>query len=488
VRRVPRLALGRSGRANEFGGARTTYLGARQSIVVAAAGPAEEKSHADGEHPKCGARRTRLQGLHGASDVAQVNADTGLDISAKQAFVARQPLFDLGGGVVGYELLFRSGLKNEFPRGFDTTTASARVIKDLLLVFGFETLTEDKLAFVNVTADVLGQRLYSVLPPGRTVLEILETENASPMVVAACREAKRAGFRLALDGFVLNANTLPLVELADMIKIDVLATPHDERRRIMKATAGRARVFVAAKIETREAFELAVADGHTYFQGFFLARPELIARRNIAPGRLMHLELMRELQRDDLDLDRIERIIKRDVSLAMALLRFLNSGASGWRDRVTSVRRAIVMLGERGFRHWASLVGMLSPAPRAHDGVLTVSLACARFCELLAPRVLGEGQEFEAFLSGMLSRMDTITGRSLSDILQEVGASQEVTDAVVEPTSSGLGTLLRLCRAYERGAWAELDALSADLGLPEDAVHAAYLEAVGWTTEALTQS
>src|SRR3954469_4372127 len=179
--------------------------------------------------------------------------------SGRRAFVARQPVFDRSGCVAGYELLFRSGLENVFPRGFDTTAASAAVIKDMLLVFGFDTLTEEKPAFVNVTSEVLGQRLYSVLPPGRTVLEVLETVNASPMVVEACREAKRAGFRIALDDFVLNANTAPLVELADIIKIDVLATTREQRQQIMEATAGRARQFLAEKIETREEFTRAQA-------------------------------------------------------------------------------------------------------------------------------------------------------------------------------------------------------------------------------------
>jgi c-di-GMP-related signal transduction protein len=391
--------------------------------------------------------------------------------------------------VAGYELLFRSGLENAFPRGFDTTAASAAVIKDMLLVFGFDTLTEEKPAFVNVTSEVLGQRLYSVLPPGRTVLEVLETVSASPMVVEACREAKRAGFRIALDDFVLNANTAPLVELADIIKIDVLATSREERQKIMKATAGRARQFLAEKIETREEQTRAQADGFTYFQGYFFARPEMLARRDVSPNRVMYLEIMRALQAEDLDLDHIEQIIKRDVSLAMALLRFLNSGAFGWRERVTSVKKAIVMLGERAFRHWASLVAILSMASGTQDGVIATSLVRARFCEQLAKTALGGGQEFDAFLAGMLSLMDAIMGRPLTEILREIGVSQEVTEALTEEADSGpLGTLLQLCRAYEFGAWEELDALSGTLGLREDAVRSSYLNAIAWSRQTLAQT
>ena len=40
-----------------------------------------------------------------------------------QVFVARQPIFDLKKRVVAYELLFRSGMENCFPRDVDGDTA-----------------------------------------------------------------------------------------------------------------------------------------------------------------------------------------------------------------------------------------------------------------------------------------------------------------------------------------------------------------------------
>jgi len=125
---------------------------------------------------------------------------------------------------------------------------------------------------------------------------------------------------------------------------------------------------------------------------------------------------------------------------------------------------------------------------RAPDGVLTTSLVRARFCEQLAKTALSRGQEFDAFLAGMLSLMDAIMGRPLPDILREIGVSQEVTEALTEADSGALGTLLQLCRAYEFGAWEELDALSGTLGLREDSVRSSYLNAIAWTRQTLAQS
>jgi hypothetical protein len=40
---------------------------------------------------------------------------------------------------------------------------------------------------------------------------------------------------------------------------------------------------------------------------------------------------MTELHRPELDFDRLERVIKQEVALAVKLLRYLNSAGFGWR-------------------------------------------------------------------------------------------------------------------------------------------------------------
>src|SRR5258708_19917908 len=130
-----------------------------------------------------------------------------------QVFVVRQPIFDTRQRVVAYELLFRSGLENAFPRGVDSDFAWSRVIHDSMTVFGFGALAGGRKLYVNATQKVLVDSLYAVLPVRQSVIELLESVKPEPATVAACKDLKRAGYELALDDYVDNPPMHPLVPL-----------------------------------------------------------------------------------------------------------------------------------------------------------------------------------------------------------------------------------------------------------------------------------
>ena len=87
-------------------------------------------------------------------------------------FIARQPIFTVKQAVYAYELLFRSGPANVFP-DVDHNHASARVIADSLFNLGLQTLTGGKLAFINMTRDLLLGDYAVLLPRDEIVIEVL---------------------------------------------------------------------------------------------------------------------------------------------------------------------------------------------------------------------------------------------------------------------------------------------------------------------------
>lgn len=78
-------------------------------------------------------------------------------------------------------------------------------------------------AFVNVPYAFLTAGLCRTLPPDRVVLEILETVQVDRDVVQVARGLVADGHTLALDDFVFRDGMEELVELADIVKLDVLA-------------------------------------------------------------------------------------------------------------------------------------------------------------------------------------------------------------------------------------------------------------------------
>jgi EAL and modified HD-GYP domain-containing signal transduction protein len=140
--------------------------------------------------------------------------ECSFELTGRSRFVARQPILDLRGKVHGYELLYRKGIETAFSG--DVELASRTVLDDTVL-FGVEKFTGGTLAFINCTAETLTEDLVSVLPSDMAVLELLETVDPSPDLIAACVRLKSQGFRLALDDFVWEPRFAPLVELADYI-------------------------------------------------------------------------------------------------------------------------------------------------------------------------------------------------------------------------------------------------------------------------------
>src|SRR5512136_289830 len=111
-------------------------------------------------------------------------------------YLARQPIFDRQDSVLGYELLFRSGLDNFFGRQ-DASKPSECMIDNFLL-FGLETLAGTHRAFINFTRDDLVRNLPTLFPRERIVVEVLESTLADPEAISACRKLKQAGYLIAL--------------------------------------------------------------------------------------------------------------------------------------------------------------------------------------------------------------------------------------------------------------------------------------------------
>ncbi|MGQ9824726.1 MAG: EAL and HDOD domain-containing protein, partial [Desulfotomaculales bacterium] len=354
-----------------------------------------------------------------------------------EVFIARQPIFDLQQRVVGYELLFRQ-YRDDLLAAESGEKATARVIDAAVHDFGLLKLTGGARVFVNFPRGLLLQMAATLLPPEKTVVEILENVEPDGEVVSACRRLKSKGYRLALDDFVDHPRFEPLVELADIIKVDFLAAGPKERRRLVERFAPRGIRLLAEKVESREDFRAGAALGYSYFQGFFFARPEILAGRDLPGRKLNCLRLLRELHGPDYGFDRAEEILKKDVSLSFKLLRYVNSAWFGLKSPVSSLRRAMAVLGENGLRQWATIVALSDLATDSSPALFTTCLIRARFCELLAAPAGFASSRSELFLTGLFSALDSLVGRPLPEVLDEIGVASGVRSALLgEPGPFG---------------------------------------------------
>ena len=262
------------------------------------------------------------------SEVAQPEPEGAL------RFMARQPILDSRSTVHGYELLFRAGPVPAYSGSSDFAT---RTMLDNTVMFGLEKLTTGLPAFINCTSDSLTAQLVDVLPLGMTVLELLETIEPTPDLIAACRRLKTLGYRIALDDFVWRPELAPLVELADYIKVDFVQTDKAGRLELLKRLKGSPAVLVAEKVETQEKYKEACAEGFTLFQGYYFCYPLPLKFRKIPANQSSHIEILKLLRHDPLDIHQLSELVKQDASLTHRFLQLVNSPLFAIRERVRSI-------------------------------------------------------------------------------------------------------------------------------------------------------
>jgi len=397
---------------------------------------------------------------------------------------ARQPIFDAHQRVFGYELLFRSGFENcfTFPDG---DVATSRVL-DSFMLQGLETLWRQQKAFINFTGNALLSGLATLLPVETLTVEILENVVPDAEVVAACRKLKDLGYQIALDDVTSLEQQKPLLDLADIVKVDFSLTDEREQEKIARRLRRRGVKLLAEKVETNEQFKSAASWGYHYFQGFFFCKPQVISAREIPAFKATCVQLLQAVHRPELDFREIERVLRQELSLSYRLLRYLNSPLFGLHGEIRSLRQAISMLGEQYIRRWAAMVSTMMMTSDKPEELLLTSLTRARFCELLSARLVSPSKSADFFLMGLFSLIDTILDRPMEEILQGIDLAAEIKAGLL--SGHNLHREVYECVvAVERADWSALAQHANKLGVPDEFIANSYVKSAEWANEILAQ-
>lgn len=394
-----------------------------------------------------------------------------------QKFIARQPILDRSENVFGYELLFRRA-DEAFSSIEDPDLASSTVISDSMILYGINELTEGKKAFINCTREALVRGRVALMPADRIVIEVLETVEPDSEVLTACRVLKSAGYTIALDDF-RGDRQAPLVDLADIIKIDVLATPEREVEEILCRYKGKGIRFLAEKVETREQFRRATEQGYTAFQGYFFAKPRILRSNDVPPRKLFYLRLLQSVTAPEMDVRKMANDIKHDLGLSYKLLRFLNSAAFGFRNRIRSIRHAVALLGQAEMRKWISLVAIASLGEDESPVLFKTALTRAAFCEHLAPRVGAVSRQSDYFFLGLLSNIDAILSRPMRAVMADLPVGKDIKEAL-SGSPNKMFQSLQAVITYEKGDWEKLAFWANKLQVTEEVFPELFSRSLQW--------
>lgn len=397
-------------------------------------------------------------------------------------FIARQAILDRQQALFAYELLFRSCNQN-FAGITDDSASTLQVLSTTLLSAGLSILSECTPVFINFGREMLLSNWPSMLPSSVVVIEILESVQADPEVLAACFALKQKGYALALDD-VTEKSSPEFLKLADIIKVDFRATSPETQARLVREHKSQGRRMLAEKVETREEFERAKQLGFDFFQGFFFSKPVLMQGRQVAAMKGSVMRLLAELRSPDINFSRLEALIRCDVSLTYKLLRYVNSALFGRRQPISGILPALLAMGELDIRRWIVLATLLDLSGTTQV-LARHALLRARFCESLAVAA-GSTAPGDAFLMGMFSLLDAIVHRPLPEALKELGLPADMIGPLLGRESrSKNATSLALAKCYEAGDWHGVTSAADILAVPNESVAGLYVDAIDWVSRVL---
>ncbi|MBU0754999.1 MAG: HDOD domain-containing protein, partial [Planctomycetes bacterium] len=260
--------------------------------------------------------------------------------------------------------------------------------------------------------------------------------------------------------------------------------PVDQCAALLDRINNKKIIFLAEKVETREEYQTAKEVGFTLFQGFFFCKPTIITGKRIPDSKLSQMHLLREAHQEDLDLDKIEKILKSEVSMSYKLLRFINSARFGLRHEVKSIRQSLCLLGQNTLRKWISLAALTTLGFDKPPELLVTALVRARFCELLSRLFKLEDRADELFLMGMFSTIDALLDMPMERIVKEIGLAPDLQAALLGQTCP-LTSILNVAIGYEAGKWELFEESKKGHDLNEEAIPSLHLEAVKMAEELL---
>lgn len=395
-----------------------------------------------------------------------------------QSLIARQPIVDAKRNVVAYELFDRS-----------TTHNAYNVQSDIFLSFsamnhlGNEMLVGPMLIFINRTHQSLMGGHLDLVRSDKVVLKVAPVPGhvKEDIEALACTlaELRQRGFLLAFNHTVLAPIYANWQPLADYVKLDLTTIKPEQLHAVVAAAKSRTSAkLIAEKVETADQFATLKGNGVALFQGYWVANPEVITTKVVAPEYAHVLQLM-NLVRNQASTEAIETALKKDAVLGFNLMRLINSCGFGLTREVTSFRDAVMLMGLNRLLRWAALLLVTSRASGTPSIFGTNAVVRGRMMELMATGVMSVEDRDSAFLVGLFSLLDKMLGISMQQAMDLLSLPQAVTNAILEGAGV-FGQMLALTKACEDNDDAAFAQAAIALNFDNHHINVAHMEALVW--------
>jgi EAL and modified HD-GYP domain-containing signal transduction protein len=291
-------------------------------------------------------------------------------------------------------------------------------------------------AFIDVPDSFIDHESIQRLPPANTVLVLTHLPDAGAPapsdLLKTVRRLRAIGFRIGLPDPVAAPHFTGLLPEADVIIVLAPQLTADAALALTANIVERApqAALLVRELPGLEDFNFCFKLGTSLFQGPFITSREDWRDHSLG-ANFTRLAMLAGKLRKQAETDEIVTLLKQDAALAVRLLRYINSAANGLSEHVSSIERALILLGRDKLYRWVMLLmcSMDDKGGRA-SAVLETALVRARMMELIGAELSPADRE-SLFLTGLLSLIDVVLQVPMERAMHSLAVADEIEAAIM---------------------------------------------------------
>lgn len=390
-----------------------------------------------------------------------------------KVYMVRQPIMDKNQNILGYEILYNSNAKETSENAEDMT------VESFITQAKADAFLDNEAAFLTFSPNLLFRKVPEMFDPKKLVIQIDETTMIFPEAKQAVLEYRNQGYQVAIQGFEFTPRHFSCMDMIDYIKLNFMKDISSYDNILLMAEKFGKEV-IAYNVNSDKAMTQALDLGVKYMQGTNVGKPKKLESNAVEFLQSNFLQFLVEITKEEPDMDTLEQIISRDVSLTYSLVRLVNSAYFSLRSKATTVKEALVVLGIKELKKWVYLLSFKNTdgTSEVPTELVRTSFLRGNFSQALVGQLPNIGITPEqGYLMGMFSTLDLLTGIPLHMVLDELSMPDVIKEAVVQKKGD-LGKLFKLMLSYESGNWAQTTELSEELGLNMEKITEIYFVCV----------
>ena len=322
--------------------------------------------------------------------------------------------------------------------------------------------------FISFADPAMSDALHYWQPPRNVMLEIRADRLDDPATVTLIADLVGRQIPLCLDNYD-SSLPLPLKPSFRFLLSDANAQPD-----MHEAPASP----LAKGLADSPAFTEAIAHGYAGAVGWFFLQTPREPSAKLNPNHARIIDLL-NLVRNNAEVAEIELALKKDVTLAFKLLRYINSAGFGLMCEIQSFRHAVSILGYDALNKWLSLLLVTASRDPSAPALMQTAIARGRFMEEIGSSFFEAGERDNLFITGAFSLLHTLLGTSMQTLLEEMNLPANVSEALLYGQGE-FAPFLRLAQSCEQFDVKALTAAASELHLPFEQVNRAQLVGLGF--------